>query len=156
MPFRWSGAVAVCHAILLCRLFPFGQLLCLFDRFRHCEKAFACVPPTHQAHTSREFFGSPEIPVQKIPRFTGRIAMLSFSIPFSRQKFTRCLRMCSPCFAGDCVTIFASQPMAYLHAYRKNLHCATCHFVLPCRANLRHSQRNRSCFPYSLFGERLL
>ncbi len=60
------------------------------------------------------------------------------------------------CAAAGCVSIYCFSLLRIFACSRKNLHCATCHFVPPGRASpAALAAKPPQFFAYLLFGERL-
>src|SRR5436305_10449678 len=91
MPFSLVRCYRSLSCYLLCRLFSFGQLLCLFTNFFHFENA--CFAPAARPTTPAWYFyilRSKKYHASQLLRY--RLFLHSSS----RQKATRCLILCSP------------------------------------------------------------
>ena len=109
MPFPPVRCCRSLSCSLLCRLFPFGQLLCLFDRSLHSENACLLSRLRTWLAPAGYFYylRSKKYPASR-ERFTALLS--AFSKPTKIHSLPIFVLACE---ATGCVTIFASQSQAY-------------------------------------------
>jgi hypothetical protein len=119
MPFPPVRCYRSLSCYLLCRLFPFGQLLCLFARFLHYRNRTFRSPLYYQALTAG-CFRLYHCLASKTPRFTRTLHFAFFLYSVNRQKATRCQCLCSPALPPAALRIFADTSPPLFHATQKS------------------------------------